>query len=277
MNRLSVRGIDLKGRKLAAKSLCVITNHKTGTVWLRRVFQAVARTQGKQLHLAQRPEDADKIRALIEDGTCFLFAGNGVRPKVLDDCEAIRFVYSVRDPRDVLLSGLNYHLLHSPTPKSPEAIIHTPRDRFGGLTYQQKLRSLPDRLAQLRFEMTHIHSRTVKRMLAWDYSDHRNIEWRYEDMMNDVEMIRFARMLQQLGYEAKAIEDMSVAFREESLFGSRSRTAQSSQHILSGQLHRWKSELPYEFAQLYAKQFGHALVKLGYEIDQTWVERIRET
>jgi hypothetical protein len=263
--------------KLAIKSLCVVTHHKTGTVWFRRVFQAVARTQGKQLHLAQRPEDAAKILALIEDGPCFLFAGNGIRPTVLNDCGAVRFVHLVRDPRDVLLSGLSYHLLHAPSPKSPEAIIHSPRERFGGLTYQQKLRSLPNWYAKLRFEMNHIHSRTVKKMLTWERSDYRDIEWRYEDMMNDVEMIRFARMLQKLGYEAEAIGKMSIAFQEESLFGGKSRTARSSQHILSGELQRWKSEFPYKFAQLYAKRFGHALVRLGYEADQTWVESLRDT
>ncbi len=243
---------------------------------MRRVFFEIARRRGQPLRLAQRPGDADLIAEMIARGPCFLFVNNGRRPAVLEQQSNLVIIHMIRDPRDVLLSGLEYHLKHKPRPGSPEAAIHTPREDFDGLTYQERLRSLPSRSAKLRFEMRRRHSLTVKQMLAWDYDDPRHIEWRYEDMMEDHDQAAFNAALETAGYAKPDRAEMCRVFWERSLFGGADQPGggSGSAHITSGKTRRWKTELPGEFAREYASVFGEALIKLGYETDESWLKTL---
>lgn len=56
-------------------------------------------------------------------------------PEELSDC-SYRGLHLIRDPRDVILSGMHYHL------RAPEKWLHDPEPDYGGLSYQEKLNSL---------------------------------------------------------------------------------------------------------------------------------------
>jgi hypothetical protein len=54
----------------------------------------------------------------------------------------------IRDPRDVIVSGANYHC------KADEPWLHIPEKRFGGLTYHQKINSLTSAVVRSRTTST---------------------------------------------------------------------------------------------------------------------------
>ncbi len=257
------------------KALCVVTHHKTGTVWMRSVFSAIAGAFGIPFASAQDPASAVSIAKQLDTGPAILVVLNGVIPRLLADDPDIRFIHMIRDPRDVLLSGLQYHLSHVPRRNSPETSIHAPRSEFGGLTYQQKLRSIPTNDARLRFEMIRRHNTTVRQMLNWDYSDPRTTEWRYEDMMLDRDCARFASAMQAIGYRPDKCKTMCRTFLEKSIFDQTGQSVGADEHVKSGCIRRWETELPATFKTRYEEKYGYALRALGYETDGGWAERAK--
>jgi len=193
-----------------------------------------------------------------------LVALNGKMPQVLAADPEIQFIHMIRDPRDVLLSGVHYHKSHIARENSPERSIHTPRREFGGMTYQQKLRSIKTIHGQLRFEMSRRHNTTLQQMLRWNYTDPRTIEWKYEDMMLDRDGVRFRRAMEIAGYGPEAREDMRGAFLKQSIFDQSEKPTGLHDHIMLGKIRRWENEFSPEFSRLYQEKYGAALRELGY-------------
>jgi hypothetical protein len=145
----------------------VVTHHKTGTVWMRRVFQRIATECGIGLANAHHPSRVERVLASRAAKGAFLVSNVGKLPDYAPEIPDAWTIHLIRDPRDILLSGLHYHLRHVPSEGSPEHAIHRPRESFGGMSYQEKLRSLPSLRHQMRFEMRHRHALTVRELLRW--------------------------------------------------------------------------------------------------------------
>jgi hypothetical protein len=251
--------------------LCVGTHHKTGTIWMRKVWHAVAADQGiPLLHVSAgvRPEDLPRAGPVI----CVNWSADFPAP--FWDSPHTRFLHVIRDPRDILLSGMRYHRT---VPPRKEKFLRIPRRDLGGATYQDHLNALPDDTARLLFEMLNKHEETLAEMLRWPYGHPHAADLRYEDLIADTDCAIFRSALEGLGIDGLDMARATRAYWDNALFGGLgapdARASEVARHVRSGQPAQWKTRLPRVVAALYARRYGKALRKLGYADRRAWVEQ----
>lgn len=259
---------------IAPRVICVCTHHKTGTIWMRQVFNGLAKTLDIPIHGAY----GMRAERRIKDGERVILTqwSSKFHEVILNRPDA-RFLHVIRDPRDVLLSGARYHLK---APEAGEEFLHEPREDLAGKTYQQHLNFLSPG-GQLRFEMREKHALTLQDMLDWDYTRPNTIEMRYEDLMQDIEGRLFGEALRDLGLPEFEVAQGKRIFWEQSLFGgladANKRSDRINLHVASGQVAQWRSKMPRALAEEYAARHGEALVGLGYEDHPTaWVKGLAD-
>ena len=260
---------------IAPRVFCIGTHHKTGTLWMRAVFRRLAAWMGVEERVVY-PSVTGKV--IPEADRIFLTSwSSNFRPAILDRPD-VRILHVIRDPRDVLLSGMRYH---QHAGEKGENFLHTVRDDLGGKTYQQYLNSLPTEEAKLLFEMAEKHAQTLAEMLAWDYSRPNAIEVRYEDLITDTTCARFREHLRNLGLTEPEVAKGVDIFWGNALFGGlakpEDRVERVAQHVASGKEAQWRTLLPRSVAEAYAEAHGDALVTLGYEDHPTrWLNEVRD-
>ena len=248
--------------------MCIATHHKAGTVWIKSVIRSLSKAIGVPWIGIWSDRQMGKVPA---SGRAFLCNWDGVFPQPLWGSTETAFLHVIRDPRDVLLSGCRYH--HTAGPKG-ERFLHTPREDLGGLTYQEHLSGLATEDEKLLFEMENKHAETLGQMRGWPWGDARCTELRYEDLMQDEESSLFSRALEHLGLNPDEVQTGARAFWDNSLFGGL-QTPRAG-HVASGAIRRWATELPRGIGEIYAERFGQDLIALGYENDNSWVNRLPE-
>ncbi|MCV2881531.1 sulfotransferase [Actibacterium sp. XHP0104] len=254
-----------------ARFICIGTHHKTGTVWMRKVWRQIANEQGIHAMQVYRPK---RLADLPETGPAILFNWSSTFPRQLIDNPAARFIHIIRDPRDVLLSGMRYHRVAG---LGNEKFLRETRDEWNGLNYQDHLNALPDDHARLLFEMAHKHDTTVQEMLRWTYGQPNTAEIRYEDLINDTDCALFRGVLERFAIEGLDIDGAVSAYWQNSLFGGLAdqgnRSDRVALHVNSGKAAQWMRKLPREIAQIYAPRYGAALKTLGYAENDDWVDQ----
>lgn len=256
----------------APRILCIGTHHKTGTVWMRRVWRLIAQDLDIPFLPLHRP---GKWNALPEDGRviCVNWSSR-FAPELFARPDA-RFMHVIRDPRDVLLSGARYH---ETAAGRHEAFLHRPNPDWGGRTYQQQLQHLETKEEKLAFEMANRHAQSVREMLLWPYRHPRVIDLKYEDLISDVECRHFDEVTRFFGFARSERERARDIFYENSLFGGlsgESGVGRVRTHVRSSRPAQWVAALPPETARLYLERHGGDLVTLGYERDRNWLSRLR--
>ena len=106
---------------IAPRVLCIGTHHKTGTLWMRTVFRKLAQALGIESHQVFAGSGDGMVPAADR---VFLFQWSSAFPPVILDRPDARILHVIRDPRDVLLSGMRYHRT---APAGGEEFLHTPR------------------------------------------------------------------------------------------------------------------------------------------------------
>jgi len=229
------------------------THHKTGTVWLLNLFSAIAEEFGWKLHYGSQADLPLGTDIFFNDQSHFDL-GNPEGP--------YRGIHLIRDPRDILISAAMYHR------HSKESWLHQRRRKFWGLTYQEALNRLPDLDAQILFEMKHSTRATIRHLLAWDYQNPNFIEVKYEDLIQDRELILFRRIFQFLGFPESSLDRLCQISYAQSLFSGQ---VVNTGHIRSGRPSQWVDVFNYTLRRRFIDNFGDALIRLGYEPDNNWV------
>lgn len=250
--------------------ICIGTHHKTGTLWMRKVWKAIAADQNIPFFQIVR---AKRLADVPKEGPVIMVNWHSNFPQELMDDPAARFLHIIRDPRDILLSGMRYHLIAG---LGNEKFLRIPREELGGVNYQTHLKNLPDDLSRLRFEMVNKHHDTMQEMLGWNYKHPNSIEINYEDLIEDQDCALFRKSLEKIAPEGLDIDRAVKTFWDLSLFGGLAdpskRVAKTAAHVTHGQPAQWVKHLPREIAEEYVTLYGKELKTLKYETSLKWVE-----
>ena len=229
------------------------TYHKMGTVWLMRVLEKIA----TQWHLCVQKSN-EHADTLAPD-TDIIFANHSH----LDVRQLGNFVGShmIRDPRDCIVSGYFYHLW------TDESWVHTPQDRFDGLSYQQHLKQLNQHDGLVEEIKLFTQYVTTYGLRDWSYTDERIFEFKYEDLLANEQKV-FTKLFRHYGFSEQAIRK-SVKLAEQCSFkkvsGRSIGQANSKSHLRSGQPGQWKEVLAENHLRLIEDSFGDLIRQMGYQ------------
>jgi len=233
------------------------THHKTGTAWLMSIFKIIADDHGLQYFYGLQEDLPANTEIFFQHHSLFEF-------EILP--QPYRGVHMIRDPRDVIISGCLYHQ------KADEPWLHYSNLDFDGLTYQNKINSLGSLDEQIFFEMENAGRRSLEDMLAWDYQQPEFYELKYEELIEDQNLIKFHEMFNFLGFPGSTLPALLATAYQNSLF---SGNLGKSLHIRSGKKGQWRDYFTAEHKERFINLFGDALIQLGYEQDHSWLNESR--
>jgi hypothetical protein len=224
------------------------TFHKTGHALISAILQQAVRRLGLKLWPMHRQiEEPDAWGIGYHYHSQFGDTPAKVRH---------RGVLVIRDPRDVIISGANYHC------KADEPWLHLPEKRFGSLTYHQKINSLTSVEDRLIFEMENMGRQTIEQMLAAieSYPDFQIVK--LETLMTDYDLMEFHKIFSFLGFHGADVPVLLAIALTNSVF---SGSVKSSVHVRSGRPAQWRTQFTPRVLAAFSTAFGEAPVYLGYE------------
>lgn len=242
-------GISIRSAKpFLNQTTVAATHHKVLTVYMARIFRAYAIVTGQTFSMGNRTEAVDYNKKVLLSQH-----GNIDFNQITDQ---YRGIHIRRDPRDVLVSCVLYHL------KSSERWLHIPGS-FGidEMTYQQKLQSIPTMKDRLLFEIDHAAGRCINQMQSWSYSNESIAEFKYEDLMTEEAPEQFADQLSKVGFAKNECELLKNLFV---LFSSRGKLA-NRKHIRNPRTQQWKEHFTPEIETIFSDRFGNILEQLKYK------------
>ena len=228
--------------------ILVGSHHKCGSSWMYDVFCQISRNCG--------------LRLLYEDcsarpsGTEIHFHAHSQFKLPLLNQIPYRGLHLIRDPRDIIVSGCFYHQ------RCREPWVHAPQVAFGGMSYQEKLRSFKTLDDQLLFEMENCSAETITELMNWDYDDPYFMNVKYEDLIDDHPLVMFHQIFMFLGFPGHALPGLLQIAFEHSIFSGK-LTARA--HIRSGQARQWEKYFKPLHHRRFEQLYGDALCHLGYE------------
>lgn len=230
------------------------THHKTGTVWMKNVFSAFADEFGYGFHNVEVQPDYPE-----QD---LLFAPHSRFTDELKQRD-FRGLHLIRDPRDMVLSGVRYHL------DSGEKWLRQPRESLGGRSYQESLAGLPPE-EQFKFELEHLAVNAFHELASWSYDDKRFFELRYEDLIVDETAAKFRMAAEFLPLAPREVDAVCQLFIHQSLFNPRIRR-HMPRHIRDGSARQWSRQMSRQQGEWFVSVAGDLLIALGYEKNHDWV------
>lgn len=243
---------SLKSECKLSNKILIGTHHKTGSYWLSSIFQNICRYHSLMFYAGTQDSLPAQYDVFFQNHSVFDLDSVGV---------PFRGIHIIRDPRDVIISGCSYHQ------KSEEEWLHRPRKDLQGLTYQQKINSYRNIDDQILFEMENVGKETICDMLNWDYTRSSFYELKYEDLIEDIDLILFHKIFSFLGFPGSMIPNLLAVAYNKSLFsGQHSKSV----HIRSGKTNQWKEYFKPNHKDRFLGLFGDALIRLGYEKNNNW-------
>ncbi|MGD1711796.1 sulfotransferase domain-containing protein [Dapis sp. BLCC M172] len=237
----------MENKQIIDGKVLVGTHHKTGSVWMRKVFFRIA----KKLDFVYYGGSQDSLPKNNFD----IFFDDHSRFK-LDLLPPYRGLHLIRDPRDIIISGCFYHQ------KADEKWLHTKRKEFGGLTYQEKINSYSSIDEQIFFEMEHTAAITINDIRKWDYNNSNFIEIKYENLIEDNNLILFEQIFTFLGFPERFISTILEIAYQNSIFSGQ---VKKSLHVRSGKKNQWEEFFKDKHKKRFIELFGDTLIKLGYK------------
>jgi hypothetical protein len=243
-------------------NVIVATHHKTGTVWMDGVFKAIACDVGVE-YVNFRSHYGQLTQALKKPFILFNHDSDFRDYSHILNRDDVRILHLIRDPRDVLISAMHYHM------KSAESWLHEAIPGYDNVTYQRRLKTLATKFDQYVFEMEHSTAGTLRDLLNWQYGRANCFEARYEELRQDAPMKYWREISAFLGFDEAEQELCCRRFWENSLFGGLSRLG--NKHVRSGDVAQWKREFTLALAFAFLRRFPDALQSLAYEPDNRWI------
>lgn len=225
--------------------------HKSGTVWVRQVLLSVIRAYG----LRQQEGRATTIRS---DTDVAFYANAGSFRREQLGGRRFRGSHLVRDPRDLVVSGYEYHLV------TKEAWTQRPDPAYGGLSYQAHLHSLNEHDGVMA-EIGWLAGGTAEAMARWDYDQPEFLELRYEDAFAN-EQATFEKLFRWYGVDEEALALALETVDRVSL----KRGGALPNHARSGRPGEWRSRLAPDHIDRFKELTGDLVVRLGYETGPEW-------
>lgn len=167
-----------------------------------------------------------------------------------------RYVICIRDPRDIIVSAAYYHC------SSKEEWLHVPQDKFGGMTYQEKINSLDDIQDRFLFEMENSSYWQIQNMLSVPLSAESIYLTRLEILVKDYKLWEFHKIFDFLEVDTPKLVNLLQIAYENSLF---SGNIAKSVHARSGKPAQYATEFSPKTLSRYYEIFGDAAVRLGYD------------
>lgn len=247
----------------------VATHHKTGTVWMSSTFQRICKVRKIRFCRIDRSEPVENMDYSVPT-VFFSFHSNFDGFPELQSNKYPVF-HLIRDPRDVLISGMYYHR------KAKEKWLFDSKIEFGTMGYQEKLNSFATERDRLQFELDNSTTKTTSAMLRWNYSQSRSFECKYENLIQDSEGELFAKACIHLGFGPRELVRCKGGFLRNSIFAKKPRLKGKITHVRSGHAQQWRSVFDKTLAKSFEERFPGGLVKLGYEKDASWIEQLPDT
>lgn len=222
-----------------------------GTVWFRQVLLSVLRPYG----LRQQEGKSAGIRPDTDLG---VYADAGTFERSQLGSKAFRGTHVIRDPRDLVVSGYEYHL------KTTEPWALRPDAHYGGQSYQEHLRSISEHDG-LMVELERMTASTAAAFGRWDYHQAEFLELRFEDAVSD-EQATFAQVFRWYGFNDDALAIGMAAVDRLSL----RRGGALPDHARSGGAGEWRDRLAPEHVERFKTLTGDLVVRLGYETTPAW-------
>lgn len=227
-------------------------HHKAGTVWIRRVILELCRSYGLRYRTGGP-------RPIASDADAVVFANADEFRRALLSDRSFAGSHMIRDPRDLVVSGYEYHKV------TTEAWANQVRPEYGDRSYREYLCRLPDDeglLAEIRW----FGSATGPRMAAWDFDQPEFLELRYEDFLAD-EHAGFLDLFRWWGLNQTATDrGLEIADR----LSRRNGGARSTHPIRSSLPGEWQERFTADHIEEFKSQNGDLLERLGYETSEAW-------
>jgi len=230
------------------------THHKTGTQWLLSIFSRISDNYSLKLHQEDQKTLPDNYDIFFHDHSIFNL-------NLIND--NYKGIHIIRDPRDVIISGCFYHQ------KSEEKWLHVPRQKFNGLTYQQKINAYDKIDDKILFEMENSAARNLGKVMNWNYSNPNFLELQYENLIRDNTLVLFRRIFTFLGFPDSVIPDLLEIAYKRSLFSGQ---VGKSVHVRSGKPDQWKQYFLPIHKKRFLELFGNILIRLDYEKNNDWAD-----
>ena len=108
---------------------------------------------------------------------------------------------------------------------------------------------------------------TICDMLDWEYTHSSFYECKYEDLIEDIDMILFHKIFSFLGFQGSLIPSLLTIVYNKSLFSGQNI---KSVHIRSGKTNQWKMYFKPIHKDRFLELFGDGLNRLGYARNNDW-------
>lgn len=262
---------------MARDQLLIFTYHKTGTTLFGNVMEKLCRELGLTLSkvygatqfVDPRPDVVMLIHSLL-----------GALPQ-----RPFCAVRTIRDPRDIWVSGYMYHLHcaepwclstdFDPTPpiRFPRvpAAFHHRRERWkrdylhglNGVSYQENLKRR-DRAAGLAFELDNYTGATMEAMRGWPHGAAvRDVKM--EDIAADFDG-EMGGVLRHLGFAEHELPALLRVAASEDVARMDGATLAANAHIHGRALSKWRTALaPAQVAE-FERRYGDVILGNGYRL-----------
>jgi hypothetical protein len=267
----------LAGMTAPVDLLLHFSYHKCLTVYYHRVMSSLAGDFGFQW--IDCSGDSGRFHEAATGGP-------GRRIVVLNNSDAIQWdrlpsyrgSHFIRDPRDSVVSGYLYHLwtteawciapdfawdLYVP-PERFQWLDPDPARRPKNISYQAYLKTLDPERGMI-LEMIFLHG-LFGQLRRWNFSNPDVLELRYEDVVGN-EAAAFERLFEHYRFNSRMLKRGLQIARKYSLAN---QPKGQGQHTRSGASGQWREQFTPRVKDLFRREHGDLLVRLGYEKDASW-------